>query len=339
MIITYPHKRGIHCETGTIKNMLSFHGLEVTEEMIFGIGSGYDFINFPFPVFNGLEAPLLRNLPGNVFKQFSSIMNINSTIRKFRNPDNAMKSLDILLEKSIPVGVIAELSLLPFFPLQDIVFPGHTFVVVGKEKNKYIVGDTDFRFPTNSYHKITEEQLKKARFPKAYFSPKGKMFYINEVPASINLKKGVIIGIKKTCQRMLDNPVRFFGVKGIYFYSKRILIYEKKYGKEAALKNLKWYITLAETAGTGGSGYRYLYSSFLKEAAELLNDKKLLECSAFMREIGDKWQLFSLESLRICEGRKEMNMNALSEIVYNIAQMEEKLFKELRIWVKNNKNN
>jgi hypothetical protein len=58
-----------------------------------------------------------------------------------------------------------------------------------------------------------------------------------------------------------------------------------------------------------------------------------------MREIGDKWQLFSLESLRICEGRKEMNMNALSEIVYNIAQMEEKLFKELRIWVKNNKNN
>jgi hypothetical protein len=63
MIITYPHKRGIHCETGTIKNMLSFHGQEVSEEMIFGIGSGYDFINFPFPVFNGLEAPLLRNLP------------------------------------------------------------------------------------------------------------------------------------------------------------------------------------------------------------------------------------------------------------------------------------
>jgi hypothetical protein len=43
--------------------------------------------------------------------------------------------------KEYPVGVIAELSLLPFFPLQDIVFPGHTFVVVGKEKNKYIVGE------------------------------------------------------------------------------------------------------------------------------------------------------------------------------------------------------
>jgi hypothetical protein len=107
------------------------------------------------------------------------------------------------------------------------------------------------------------------------------MFYINEVPTSINLKKGVIIGIKKTCHECWI--IRsFFGVKGIYFYSKRILIYEKKYGKEAALKNLKWYITLAETAGTGGSGYRYLYSSFLKKR-RTLNDKNYLNAHFYER--------------------------------------------------------
>ena len=116
------------------------------------------------------------------------------------------------------------------------------------------------------------------------------MMYIKSVPEKMDIEKGIIQGIKETCHKMLDIPIPFFGVKGIYFFSKRVRIYEKKYGKKRALDNLKWQLQLSEEAGTGGSGYRYMYAGFLKESAEYLQDEDLLALSVYMRHIADKWQ-------------------------------------------------
>ncbi len=334
IIENYPHKLGIHCETGSIKNMLEFYHYETSEFMIFGIGSGYDFIHFPFPLFNGCETPLFRNTPGKVFKQFAKRMHIDYEIRKFAKPDKSMEALDTLLNQNIPAGIVAEIQLLPFFPLHDRSFPAHTLVIIGKEEDEYIVSDVDWHFPDASLHKIKADDLKKARYPKVAFSPKGKMMYIKSVPEKMDIEKGIIQGIKETCHKMLDIPIPFFGVKGIYFFSKRVRIYEKKYGKKRALDNLKWQLQLSEEAGTGGSGYRYMYAGFLKESAEYLQDEDLLALSVYMRHIADKWQEFALEARRYYKNNQGKNMNFLADIAYSIAEMEEKLFSDLRQWVK-----
>jgi hypothetical protein len=333
IINNYPHQRGIHCETGSIKNMLTFHGFNISETMIFGIGSGYDFMHFPFPMFNGCETPLFRNTPGKIFSQFSKRMRIKRKISRFLNSDKAMKVLDSLLEKNIPVAVVVEILLLPFFPLKDRNFPAHTIAVIGKEGDEYIVSDCDYHFPDDSPHRILSNNLKKARYPKTLLSPQGKMFYIKSLPEKSDMKTAIIKGIKDTCHQMLDIPFPFFGVKGIYFLSKRLRLYDKKYGRVRALDNIKWQIQTSEEAGTGGSGYRYMYATFLKEAAQYLQDEKLLTLSVYMRKIADKWQLFAVEALRFQKSHKDKNMNLLADIVYSIAQMEEKFFKELRKWV------
>lgn len=334
IIENYPHKQGLHCETGSLRNMLNYYKLDISEEMIFGIGSGYDFIYFPFPLFEGTEAPLLRNTPGKITSNLTKRMKIDCVVKKYSNQDKAMKELDELLEKGYPVGMVVDISLLPFFLVKGVEFPAHTIVILGKEGDEYIVCDIDYHFPDDSLHRILAEDLKKARFPTCKMSPKGKCFYIKAMPEEIDLKKVIIKGIKDTCYQMLDIPIPFFGVKGIYFYSKRLRTSDKRYGEAGTKKNLERYLLMAEEAGTGGSGYRYMFQVFLKEAAEYLKDDELLALSVYQREVGDKWKEYGLETLRQTKDRNIRDINLLADIVYSVAQMEEKLFTDLRKWVK-----
>lgn len=334
LLENYPLKIGIHCETGSIRNMLKFYGYEINEPMIFGIGSGYDFIHFPFPMFNKCETPLFRSTPGRIFLKFTKRMGIKKKIMKFSNPNKAMKALDDILEKGIPVGLVVEISSLPFFPVKDWSFPAHTIVVVGKEGDEYIVSDCDYHFPVESLYRIKAEELKEARYPKSIFSARGRMFYLESIPENKEIKKAIIFAIKDTCYQMLDIPFPYFGVKGVYFLAKRMRKYEKLYGRVRALYNIKWQLQTSEGAGTGGSGYRYLYASFLKESADYLHDDTLLSLSEDMRMVADQWQVFAVEALRFQKNQEGKDFNFLADIVNDIAHMEEELFVKLKRWVK-----
>ena len=359
MMINYPHGRAIHCETGSIRNLLKFYGHEISEPMIFGIGSGLSFIHFPFPMFANHESPIFRIMPTNVFANFAGNLNIKSNVNTFRNKEKSMRKLDELLEKEIPTGVVTEISKLSYF--KEIMpaghrFSGHHIVIVGKENNSYYLSETDWNFYENNLFKIRADELKNARFTEGFISPKGKMFYFESKPDIPDLRPGIIKGIKKTCFNMLDNPFPMFGAKGIKFFAKRMLLYEKKYGKKQAIKNMKFQLLLSEMAGTGGSGYRYFYADFLKESADIFQDEKLRSLSNEMKNISDKWRQFAIENHRYTNENDGNNpfpkstfwetirqtpvaekkeLQYLADMLFSISDMELAFFKNLRKWVKN----
>lgn len=338
MVENYPHKRGIHCETGSVKNLLDFYGLDIPEELIFGIGSGYDFINFPFEfVPDTCESILYRSRPTTILSQFAKRMNIKYKTQTFSSQKKGMDTLDSFLAKGIPVGVLSEIFLLPYFAefAGDDRFPGHHLVVVGKEKDEYIVSDTHYLL-REGLSRIASEDLRKARFAGGgMMKIKGKMFYIQSISKDFDIKKAIIKGIQKTCYKMLDIPMPFFGIKGMYFYAKRIRKYEKRHGTKKTWVTLKWHIRMSEDAGTGSSAFRYVYGNFLAQVASYFdNDPQLLAISEYFKEIGDKRQTLSLETIRQHEGRSEKNLDVLGDMIYEIAQMEEKAFIDLRKWVK-----
>lgn len=338
MLINYAHKRGIHCESASTKNLLKFRGYDMSEVLVFGISGGYDFIHLPIPLFQGGESPVFRSLPGKIFKQFAKRMKLDYCIYKYSNPDKSMQALDNYLNQGIPVGLVTEITTLPYFPVKYGEFAGHSIVIVGKEGNEYLVADTDANIKDDSYQRILAEDLKKSRYAGGMMNPRGKLFYIKSIPENFDVKRGIILGIKQVCYKMLDIPMPFTGVRGIYLSAKRLRKYEKKYGEKGALNNIRWQLQISEEAGTGGSGFRYVYSMFLKEAAEYFdNDPELIAISDYMRKVGDKWQEFAVEGLRTLEGRKEKDFNALADIINTIAQMEEKAFTDLRKWVKKQK--
>jgi len=131
---------------------------------------------------------------------------------------------------------------------------------------------------------------------------------------------------------MLDIPLPFIGYKGISYLSKRMRRYLKKYGKEKALESIKWQYTISEVAGTGGSGYRFIYASFLKEAAEYLKDEELAELAKEMRQVGESWQQYAVEATRYIKSEGKNDINLLADIIQSIAPQEEQIFRKLKKW-------
>ena len=67
MVPGYRHLPGNHCGSTALRNLLGFHGVEISEEMAFGLGAGACFYYFtldgqsPSAVHNGRTARLEEN--------------------------------------------------------------------------------------------------------------------------------------------------------------------------------------------------------------------------------------------------------------------------------------
>ena len=48
MEINFTHHQSAHCENGVASNLLKNNGLNISEPMVFGIGSGLFFVYLPF---------------------------------------------------------------------------------------------------------------------------------------------------------------------------------------------------------------------------------------------------------------------------------------------------
>jgi hypothetical protein len=62
------HHHSAHCESGVISALLRDKGLEISEAMGFGIGSGIFFGYFPFIKWVGLPISTFRSRPGTLIK-------------------------------------------------------------------------------------------------------------------------------------------------------------------------------------------------------------------------------------------------------------------------------
>ena len=93
---------------------------------------------------------------------------------------------------------------------------------------------------------------------------------------------------------------------------------------------------MLEDQGTGGAGFRFMYATFLRQAAEKCNEPRLLTLSKQMMEIGDGWREISLKAARMGKNR-DLGIDKLGEIgqlINQRADAEEAFFKELMITVK-----
>lgn len=319
---------GAHCESGAITNLMNHKGLEISEPLVFGLSSGIFFGYMKTPM---REFPTIfsRIRPGQILDNFSKNAGVDFVTKKFSDPEKAEKELDALLEQNIPVGLQVDFFFMDFFPPWHRVHINvHYIVVIGKEDENYIVSDA--YHPTIAH--LHRDSLRKGRFAKGSMAPKGFMFYPKSIPAEIPMQKGIRQGIKKTGFNMLKIPMPFLGVKGIRRFGDKISGWPKYARNEEPLAhNVFMITTMLEDQGTGGAGFRYIYASFLREAATILNDTVFNEYASRMMEIGDDWRNVSLFASRIAKKRElgEGKLKELGEMIRNIADQEYSFFSDL----------
>lgn len=329
----FQHKMAAHCETGTVTSLLNNGGLDITEAMVFGISSGIFFgyftgKQFTFPHF------IVRNQPGKIRENIGKRLGVKWETATFRNEDKGMSALDSLLEQGKVVSTQVDFFYLDYIPdYLRVHINVHFMNVVGKQDGHYLVSDSYFP----KVQELKETSLRRGRFAGGTFSPKGFMFYPTYIPTEVNLEPAIRKGIQKACRNMLKLPVPFIGIRGMRKFANHIVEWPKFAMDEEHLSHeISKINILLEDQGTGGAGFRFMYATFLRQAADILKEPRLLDFSKRMMEIGDKWREISLKSARMGKNRDlgTERLNELKAMIHERADEEEVFFNELMKTIK-----
>ncbi len=326
--IGFSHRQSAHCENGVISNLFRHHGLEMSEPMAFGIGSGLFFAHIPFAKVNGIPGTSYRIWPGLIFQRASKLLGVKMYMKQFRNPEDSMKMLDESLASGKPVGLVTSVYYLPYLPEAfRFHFNAHNIVVYGRQGDEYLVSDPVIEHVT----RISREDLMRARYAKGIPEPSGKMYYPIEIPKEVDWKAAILKGVRRASFDITQIPLPWFGTKGIRFLAKRLAIYPESVGDRRSILYLGNIIRMQEEIGTGGAGFRFVYSAFLQESGKLLGYDWLLEASQKLTETGDHWRAFAFDAGRLCKKRQSdyVSFKALSEMLVKLSYEEEQIFTEL----------
>ncbi len=294
----YEHRVGVHCETGSLRNLLRFAGLEVSEAMIFGIGSGPAFY-YLFFAKGPSTFPLLgiRNNPGSIWKNIAKRWGVEAFHEQLRNQDDALREANLLLDVGRPVSCCVDMFYMKYLPFfLQVHAPAHFIVLIGRDakQGRYLVSD-----PYHAEHgELDVETLKAAWAPGATFSKDNMLAWIKRVPPSIDWESAALSAMKETCRNMLlppgVNKVFFFvGVEGMRAYARALAKWGKKYRGLVLREGLLFNAVSFEDQGTGGGAFRVMYGAFLKEAADLLGSRALADLGDQMAAHGQAWRKFS----------------------------------------------
>ena len=207
-------------------------------------------------------------------------------------------------------------------------FNGHNIVVIGRNGGTYTVSDPSVDEPVE----ITAADLIKARYAQGPLFPKGLMYYPTKVPKNPDLVKPVRKGVKIIIRNMTMRNPNLTGLRAIRHVAGEIPEWPNKMGPEMARQVLAHIIRMQEEVGTGGAGFRFIFASFLAEAAEILNKPELRDISEQMTLVGDAWRIFALKSARIIKRQSE-EQDKFAEAGRALAEcgdMEEKIYQSLR---------
>ncbi len=256
----YTHVPGHHCGSTALRNLLAFHGVEISEELAFGLGAGPCFYYVtledasPSRWFNGRTARLEEN--------FGELTGAALEMRTFEQGDSAAwDAARAEVDGGRPVLILTDLFYLDHYG-NSAHFPGHAVVLAGYDEADALLSDTGFE----QLQRTRLENLERARHSSHPAYPlAGHMFTVDGVSSAEQLRAAIPAAIERAATAMVEPE--FAGFSGLD--AVRRLAAEAGSWPEVA-EDWQWCARFGyqviERRGTGGGAFRLMYSRFLEEA-------------------------------------------------------------------------
>lgn len=279
-----------HCVTGSMRHVYVYNDHDISEEMLLGLGAG---VSFSYWHFKG-QAPFLGGRGG--FKppmEEAAGQRTGVEVRSYTTT-SARKARTTLLEMLAagqPVMLQCDMGFLPYFDFggQEYHFGGHVIVVCGFDPltDQVLVADRD-----EVLHPVSMADLEHARGSTYKPFPPKNLWYtfdfgLKRPPSSEEVRQAIL----EQTGPMLEPPISNIGVKGIRKAAAMVPKWPDKLdAKELHFALFNAYIFISPVGGTGGGAFRYMFSRFLSEAAEITGDARLKYSTDEFRHIGDRWE-------------------------------------------------
>ena len=186
-MVVAPREQAAHCESGVTMELLRASGLDISEPLAFGIGSGVFFTHIPFVKVTGHPVTAFRSLPGTIFGKTCARLGVKRTVKRFLSRRKAERTLNEKLAAGLSVGLRTNIQWLTYFPKQfRFNFNGHHIVVNGRDEETYSILDPVVDTPVSCHRTL----LERARFSPGPLAPRGYLFHVADraiAPGAVDL--------------------------------------------------------------------------------------------------------------------------------------------------------
>jgi len=259
MVPGYRHVPGNHCGSTALRNLLAFHGLEISEEMALGLGAG---ISFFYVVLEGSSPSRFTNgRTGRLEEQFVELTGVPLRLDTFEEPDAAWEAARGSVDGGRPAILITDLYYLDHYG-SSAHFPGHAVVLAGYDSEVAYLSDTAFE----ELQTTRLEGLAQARHgDHPVFPLAGHMFTVPDGSELADLSAAAPAAIERCARGMLEPELGDLqGLPALRRFAADVG------GWPEEAEDWRWcarfLYQVIERRGTGGGNFRLMYSRFLDEA-------------------------------------------------------------------------
>lgn len=137
----FDHLPGHHCGSTALRNLLSYHGVPISEELAFGLGAGPCF----YYIALGDQSPsrFTNGRTGRLEETFLGLTGAPLRLRTAEDPDAAWGMAAEAVDEGRPAILLTDLYYLDHYG-NSAHFPGHAVVLAGYDEESAYVSDTAF---------------------------------------------------------------------------------------------------------------------------------------------------------------------------------------------------
>ncbi|MGK5693568.1 BtrH N-terminal domain-containing protein [Streptomyces sp. URMC 128] len=311
-----------HCETSALGVLLRHQGIDLSEPMLFGLGSGLSFIywdskNMDFPFLGGRVKPfeLTRNLAAGLGLELA-VQETGSARKAWENVANA-------IDAGVPVGLQLDSYHLDYFTSKTH-FGGHVVALYGYDEHDAYLVDTGQQGGAVS---TSLSSLARARAARGPMTARHRSFTLTVAGKVPSLENRIIPAITRCADAFLDPPIANLGHRGIEKAGKLVPGWLQR--TDTPRRDLPQAALLMEKAGTGGALFRNLYRDFLAECAQRVDSGRLRTGHRLYSEAAGLWTQVAALITDAGESGDEQWLARAGTVLHDIARIEREAMEAL----------
>ena len=274
MVPGYRHVPGNHCGSTALRNLLAFHGLELTEEMAFGLGAGACFY---YLALDGQSPSRFTNgRTARLEEQFVELTEAPLRLETREDPAASWELARAVVDSGRPALLLTDLYHLDHYG-RSAHFPGHAVVLAGYDGELAYLSDTAFE----ELQTTSLESLALARHEQHPAYPlAGHLFHLPDGTMLEDLRGSAPPAVQRAAEQMLAPEWgEFQGLPALRRFAAEVG------GWPQEADDWQWCARFGyqviERRGTGGGNFRRMYARFLDEVG--------FDEAALAAEAAERW--------------------------------------------------
>lgn len=337
MIHGYRNRPGEHCGSTAMRNLIHHYcGLDLSEAVIFGLGSGVDFLLLEGHAYE--PAILVFGRSATLESDVAAALGIDYRERAEPDDERAWEQVREEVARGRPTMLSGDAYYLDYRDFQ-VHFPAHRFVLLGFDDSEEIAFIADRLDPEPQA--CSYEALRLSRNPPGFLSTQNLWGRFGEARGPRSLEAAYRTAIAENTRRMLDREAGAPELPGVG-RTPGIRVEKGLGGLAEFARRLPGWVArddigllahytaqCIEKFGTGGGNFRTLYAAFLRAARDAVPDVVDADAPDLAAQSSTRWTELSGALHALGSTRSQEAAERCGKAASEILSLEIQLFESL----------